>query len=100
MPDAVAFHTARNVAFVRDTFTHLGAAGLGLDQGSQHNQVIGNVLTDISGNGLQVGSAGNPSQPDPNLVDSGTTRRRLVPFRALPDQVRGARLAADQDGLG
>jgi hypothetical protein len=41
---------------------HLGAAGLGLDQGSQHNKVVGNVMTDISGNGLQVGSVADPNQ--------------------------------------
>jgi chitodextrinase len=73
MPDAVEFHTARNVSFVRNTFVHLGAAGLGLDQGSQHNNVAGNVMTDISGNGLQVGSVADPNQKDPNLVDAYNT---------------------------
>jgi hypothetical protein len=70
MPDAVEFHAARNIGFVRNTFTHLGAAGLGLDQGSRHNNVVGNVMTDISGNGLQVGSVADPNQKDSNLVDA------------------------------
>jgi chitodextrinase len=73
MPDAVEFHTARNVSFVRNTFTHLGAAGLGLDQGSQHNNVVGNVMTDISGNGLQMGSVADPNATDPNLIDAYNT---------------------------
>ncbi|TJZ99404.1 hypothetical protein FCI23_45960 [Actinacidiphila oryziradicis] len=73
MPDAVEFHAARNISFVRNTFVHLGAAGLGLDQGSQHNKVVGNVMTDISGNGLQVGSGADPNQKDPNLIDAYNT---------------------------
>lgn len=73
MPDAVELHSARHIQLIRNTFTHLGAAGLGLDQGSQHNTVSGNVFTDISGNGLQVGTVANPTQADPNLVDSDNT---------------------------
>ncbi|MEV6115789.1 discoidin domain-containing protein [Streptomyces sp. NPDC052109] len=73
MPEAVEFHAARNISFARNTFVHLGGAGLGLDQGSRHNHVIGNVMTDISGNGLQVGSVSDPNQTDPNLIDAYNT---------------------------
>lgn len=73
MPNAVEFHTARNVTFSRNTFAHLGTSGLGLNQGSKNNTVIGNVFSDISGNGLQVGSVAQPNQSNADLIDESNS---------------------------
>ena len=59
----VSVGAGRNLRFVRDTFTHLGAAGLDLGAGTQDSQVEGCVFTDISGNGLQLGSVDTPLAP-------------------------------------
>jgi hypothetical protein len=48
-------HGAR-VAFTGDVFTHLGAAGLRIADGSSDAVVRGDVFTDISGNGVEVGN--------------------------------------------
>jgi hypothetical protein len=72
-PAAVDFNAAHTVEFTGDTFTHLGSAGLDLQDGSQNNLVQGNEFTDISGNGIQVGNTTDP-QPlngDSREINSG-----------------------------
>jgi hypothetical protein len=54
-PAAVTFTAAKAVRFERNTFTRLGSAGVGFEYGSQDNAIIGNIFTDISGNGIQIG---------------------------------------------
>ncbi|MEU4254489.1 right-handed parallel beta-helix repeat-containing protein [Amycolatopsis sp. NPDC026612] len=54
-PGNVSFAYDKNISFTRDAFAHLGAAGLDLGTGSQNDLVQGNVFTDISGNGLELG---------------------------------------------
>ena len=56
LPANVTMTYAHELRFEGNTFTRLGAAGLTLDNGSQRNQVVGNVFTDISGQGVQVGN--------------------------------------------
>jgi hypothetical protein len=43
----------------RNTFQHIGAAALGIDSGSQNSLVIGNVIQDISGGGIDLGDRGS-----------------------------------------
>ncbi len=59
-PGNVSLSYARNVRFTRNGFVHLGAAGLDLGNGSSGNLVQGNVFTDISGNGLELGAVDKP----------------------------------------
>src|SRR6266545_3072973 len=50
-----------NIVFNNDAFVHLGAAGLTLGDGSQHDLVKGNVVTDTSGSGIQIGNVDMPT---------------------------------------
>ena len=59
-PGNVSFSYDSAIAFLGDAFVHLGAAGLDLGDGSQHDTVQGNVFTDISGNGLEIGGVDIP----------------------------------------
>ncbi len=59
-PGNVSFAYARNVRFTNNGFVHLGAAGLDLGNGSANNLVKGNVFTDISGNGIELGAVDKP----------------------------------------
>jgi hypothetical protein len=59
-PGNVSFSYARNVTFSGDAFVHLGAAGLDLGDGSANDVVKGNVFTDISGNGVELGAVDLP----------------------------------------
>ncbi|WP_345763060.1 DUF7402 domain-containing protein [Diaminobutyricibacter sp. McL0608] len=56
----VLCNNCTDVTFTGDTFTHLGGSGLGFDQGGANNTITGNIVTDISGDGIQVGDLGAP----------------------------------------
>jgi len=59
-PGNLEFTDDTGIQFRDDSFTHLGAAGLDLGDGSQHDLVQGSVFTDISGNGLEIGGVDMP----------------------------------------
>ncbi|GII59776.1 hypothetical protein Pth03_81650 [Planotetraspora thailandica] len=64
-PGNVVFTWTDGLTLERDTFQHLGAAGVELGRGTHHAAVRGNVFTDISGNGLEIG---NGTDADPGDV--------------------------------
>jgi hypothetical protein len=55
IPGNVRLAYARRVLFARDRFTHLGAAGLQLDTGSQANRVVASRFDDISAAAIVLG---------------------------------------------
>ncbi len=59
-PANVSLTFDQNVQFTNDAFIHLGGAGLGLGNGSQSDVVKGNVVTDTSGSGIQLGNVDQP----------------------------------------
>jgi regulation of enolase protein 1 (concanavalin A-like superfamily) len=73
MPAAVEVHAGRQVQLDGDTFTRLGTAGITYDGGTQGSQITGNQLTDVGGNGIQIGSVSAPNQSDAALVDDHDT---------------------------
>lgn len=60
-PGNVSFRYLRDAQFTGNGFVHLGGAGLDLGLGSQRVTVEGNVFTDISANGIQLGEVNNPT---------------------------------------
>jgi hypothetical protein len=72
-PGNVDFGYDQDVQFLGDAFTHLGAAGLRLGDGSQGDTVQGSVFTDISGNGLELGGVDNP-EPTAAVQDTKGSR--------------------------
>jgi hypothetical protein len=73
VPGNVTFAYAHRVQFTGDTFTHLGATGLVLGNGTQDSVVQGDVFTDTSAGGLTIGGIDAP-QP----AAAATTARHLV----------------------
>ncbi|MFE7710783.1 discoidin domain-containing protein [Streptomyces sp. NPDC057486] len=59
-PAAVDLVGTRNVSFLNNTFAHLGGAGLALYHGADHDLVKGNEVTDVSGNGIELGATDDP----------------------------------------
>jgi hypothetical protein len=53
---AVDLQGTRNVEFTGNVFQRLGGAGLGLHHGAKDDVIKGNEITDVSGNGMIVGS--------------------------------------------
>jgi len=60
-PANVSLTFDQNVQFTNDAFVHLGAAGLGLGNGTQNGLVKGNIFTDTSGSGIQLGNVDMPT---------------------------------------
>jgi hypothetical protein len=60
----VAFDYDYQIKFLGDNFVHLGGAGLELGNGSQGDLVEGNVFTDISANGIELGGVDLPEAND------------------------------------
>jgi hypothetical protein len=60
-PGNVTVSHGQRIEFSDSVFTHLGAAGLDLGDGSKDSVVNGDVFTDISGNGVEVGGVDQPS---------------------------------------
>ncbi len=56
IPANVSLTYAQNVQFTNDAFVHLGGAGLGLGNGAQSCLVQGNIVTDTSGNAIELGN--------------------------------------------
>jgi hypothetical protein len=63
MPGNVSFSYDRNLTFAGDTFTHLGAVGLSIGDGSQNDTVTTSLFTDTSGSGLAIGGIDQPGAP-------------------------------------
>jgi hypothetical protein len=60
IPADVSLTYAQNIQFTDNAFVHLGAAGLALGDGAQNCLVQGNVVTDTSGNAIELGNDDMP----------------------------------------
>ncbi|HTV49052.1 MAG TPA: fibronectin type III domain-containing protein, partial [Phycisphaerae bacterium] len=75
-PGNVSFTYDHDIQFINGAFAHLGAAGLQLGDGSQNDLVKGNVFTDISANGMELGNVdlpdatGNQITSDNQILDN------------------------------
>ncbi len=54
-PAGVSLMNANHIHFERNIFTQMGSTGLDLISGTHDNMIIGNVVTEIAGNGISVG---------------------------------------------
>jgi hypothetical protein len=61
IPGNISFTDDQHIQFLYDAFVHLGAAGITLGDGSQDDTVRGDVITDTSGNALQLGNVDMPT---------------------------------------
>jgi hypothetical protein len=70
-PGNVSFGHAHDLEFSDSVFTHLGAAGLQLGDGTRNSVVRGDVFTDISGNGVEIGGVDQPEATNGGDITSG-----------------------------
>jgi len=54
-PAGVSVMNANHVRFERNIFTQMGATGLDFISGTHDDMIIGNVVTEIAGNGISIG---------------------------------------------
>ncbi|MFC1431677.1 discoidin domain-containing protein [Streptacidiphilus sp. N1-3] len=72
-PGNVVFDHTTGLSVTGSTFEHLGAAGLQLDRDVAGSTVQGNVFTDISGNGLEIGNGTDADPSDLSLLPANNT---------------------------
>jgi hypothetical protein len=72
IPANVSLTYDQHVQFTGDAFVHLGAAGLGLGDGSQYDLIQGDVVTDTSGNGIELGNVDMPEATGSNQTVGNT----------------------------
>ena len=72
MPANVAFADATDITFSDNTLIHLGGAGVGFNGGGSGNDVIGNLVTDVSGSGIDI-SNGDSYTVAPSPMESNDT---------------------------
>ncbi|MGW8554704.1 galactose-binding domain-containing protein [Streptomyces tubercidicus] len=69
LPAAIQCSVCKHVTFEGNVFRHLGGSGLNFDGGGSDDSVTGNVITEVAGNGIQVGQmASGPSGSQDNLI--------------------------------
>jgi hypothetical protein len=73
VPAAVTVSRGSDVTFTGDTFTHLGATGVDLADGTQGSGVYDSVVTDTAGGGVYVGEVDDYFQNNPALMTTGDT---------------------------
>ena len=54
-PAGVSVTNANHIHFERNIFTQMGATGLDLVSGTHDDMIVGNVITEIAGNGISIG---------------------------------------------
>ena len=76
LPAAIEFEWAVGCRLENCRLRHLGASGVGLLQGCQRNVLSGNEISDVGGNGIQIGqpvgavtqAAALPNPPNPAIL--------------------------------
>jgi len=72
-PGAVAVSRGDDITFSGDSFSHLGATGVDLADGTQNSTVTGSTVTDTAAGGISVGDVDDYFQNDPALMNDGDT---------------------------
>lgn len=77
MPAALEFTAARGCAFDDGRIEHVGGCGISLGEHCRDNQIVGNVIADVAGNGVMVGGPGRDAGAVArnNLVANNTIHR-------------------------
>ncbi|HEV3172205.1 MAG TPA: NEW3 domain-containing protein [Actinocrinis sp.] len=72
-PGAVEVSRGDDITFSDDSFSHLGATGVDLADGTQNSTVTASTITDTAAGGVSVGDVNDYFQNDPTLMNSGDT---------------------------
>ncbi len=64
LPAAIEFEAAVGCRLENCRITRLGTSGIALRRGCQNNVIIGNEISDVGGNGVQIGEPAGENSPD------------------------------------
>ena len=70
-PSAIHICEAQNILFEKNIFQNLGSTAIDLEYNTKNCQIKGNIIRDIAGNGIVIGSfsSGNDEFTSPNSPD-------------------------------
>ena len=78
-PGQIVIHAGKNIAFERNTFSHLGSGGIDIEYGSQDNLINGNEFFDLSAQAVQLGDTFNHHPTDPrDIVKDNTVSNNYI----------------------
>lgn len=91
-PAAVHVSDASNITFSGDQFTNIGSTALDLDHGTTNSTAIGNVVHDVSGNGIMIGKFSDPdveyhSLYNPPSTPAGSDVRDVAKGNTITDNL-------------
>ena len=72
MPAAVEVISSSDITVQQSSFRRLGGAGLSIGQGSRDSQVVGCLMDDISGNGIQLGGVAHAGRWNNEPITNAT----------------------------
>lgn len=76
-PAGVTVAAAQNVLFERNVFQHMGATAIDLFYGTNNCQITGNIITDISGNGVSIGKFVQDKQTEAGVPYNPKDKREI-----------------------
>ncbi len=74
IPPAIDLEYADHLRFERNVVRHAGGSGIALVIGAHDDQLVGNVVEDVSGTGIALDSSHAPQADDP----AATSRRNVI----------------------
>ncbi|MFJ9905832.1 RICIN domain-containing protein [Streptomyces sp. NPDC101152] len=91
-PAGVQVADTDSVSFTGDTFTQMGATALDLHHGVHNSTVTGNIIHDVSGNGIMVGKFSDPTVEmhtiyNPPTSPAGEDAREVVKNITVTDNL-------------
>lgn len=69
----VSFQYSHNITLENSTFTHLGGAAIDFGHGAQNNIIMGNTITDVSSNAVQLGEVTDYATTNTTQMTTGNT---------------------------
>jgi hypothetical protein len=75
-PAGVSVTNANHIHFERNIFTQMGATGLDFVSGTHDDMIIGNVVTEIAGNGISIGKFAASDTTEYHVPTTRPTRTR------------------------
>ncbi len=84
-PAGVSVTNANHVHFERDIFTQMGATGLDLVSGTHDDTIIGNVVTDIAGNGISIGKFTQDSNTEYHVAYNPSDKNEICTSDTIKD---------------
>jgi hypothetical protein len=84
-PAGVSVMNANHIHFERDIFTQMGATGLDFISGTHDDMIIGNLVTEIAGNGISIGKFAASEMTEYHIPYNPTDKNEICTNDTIKD---------------